>query len=72
VTALQFMLDLHNVCHFQSREGKKTGRASNSEIRRWFANKAIICNAEKLSFDEEMDFPIISLVLFPNNPVTLV
>jgi len=69
--ALDFVLSLHGICSFQTREGKKTGKASNSEIRRWFANKSILVNGEPLLIDEEIDFPIFSMVLFPKNPVTL-
>lgn len=66
--ALNFVLSFGP---FPSRE--KAGNASNSEVRRWFQNKAIICNGEALEFQEEMDFPIISFVLFPKsfNRITL-
>lgn len=64
-------MDLHKVCHFPSREGRKT--ASNSELKRWCHNQAVIFNGESVTWDEEIDFPIISLVLFPNgkNKTTL-
>ncbi len=71
MNAWQFLIDLHSVCHFQSREGKKAGKASNSELKRWLQNNAVICNGEPLLWDEEMDFKIYSFVLFPRNPITL-
>ena len=71
MNALMFLRDLHKTCHFQTREGKLTGDASSSELRRWFQNGAVVVNGEKVSWDEEMDFPIFSFVLFPKNPVTL-
>lgn len=57
----QFMISLHSVCHLQSRE--KSGRASNSELRRWLNAGAVRANAEPLAWDEPMDFPIISFVV---------
>lgn len=71
MTAWQFLLDLNKVCHFQTREGKKVGQVSNSEIRRWIENKAVLFNGETVMWNEEIDFPIFSLVLFPRNKVTL-
>ena len=71
MTAWEFIRDLHSVCHFQTREGKKCGEASNSELKRWLQNKAIICNGEPLNWNENMDFPINSLIFFPKNPITL-
>lgn len=70
-TALSTLLSLHEVCHFQTKEGRKVGRASNSEIRRWIQNKAVLFNGESVELNEEIDFPVFSLVLFPKNPVTL-
>ena len=71
MTAWTFLRELHKVCHFQTREGKRTGEASVSELRRWLQNGAVVANGEKLAWDEKMDFPILSLVLFPHHPVTL-
>jgi len=48
---------------FFSREGCK--RASRSEIGRWLEAGAIQMNAEQVSRTEPMDFPLISIVLFP-------
>lgn len=63
--ALEFMLDLHKVCHFQTKEGKRVGLASNGEIRRWIQARAVLFNNEPVDLFEEIDFPIFSLVLFP-------
>ena len=70
MNALEFLIDLHKVCHFHSREGRR-GRASSSELRRWFLNSAVVVNGEKMAWDEKMDFVIFSFVIFPKNPVTL-
>jgi hypothetical protein len=64
-TVLDWLIDLHRVCKFQTREGAKFGIASNSELRRWCNQGALVINGEKITHDELMDFPIISIVLFP-------
>lgn len=71
MTAWEFLRNLHSVCKFQTREGKKVGTASSSELKRWIDNGALIINGEKVSSKEEMDFPMTSVVLFPKRPVTL-
>ncbi len=70
-TFWQFLRELHEVCHFQTREGKKVGRASSSELKRWIQNRAVVVNGEPVAWDEPVDFPIFSFVLFPKNPITL-
>lgn len=67
----QWLLRLHEVCSFQTREGKKVGLASNSELKRWIQNGALVINGEKALWDELMDYPVFSVILFPNKPVTL-
>lgn len=71
MNALQFLVELNKVCGFQTKEGARVGKPSNSEFRRWFQNGAVVINGEKVKWDEEMDFPIISFVLFPKHPITL-
>lgn len=71
ITAWMFLRELHSICHFQTREGKKVGLVSNSELKRWLQNKAVIINGESIAWDELIDFPIISVVLFPKHPITL-
>ena len=41
--------------------------ASNGEIRRWCKNKAVIINTETVDWDELVDFPVFSIVFFPNS-----
>lgn len=69
--AWQLLKDLHEVCHFQTREGKCVGKASSSELKCWCMNKAVLINGEQVAWDEEIDFPIFSFVLFPKNRITL-
>lgn len=53
---------------FQFASTGRTGKmASKSEIRQWCLDGAVLINGEKVSPTEEIDFPIISVVLFPNN-----
>ena len=66
-TGWQFLISLHSTCHFRTKEGNKTQRASNSELKRWMLNKAVVVNGEPLSPDEPMDFKLFSMVLFPNS-----
>ncbi len=57
------------ICTFMpiaSRE-KPGSMATRSEIKRWIQNKAVRFNAETVEWNEEIDFPIISLVLFPES-----
>ena len=70
-TALAFLKELHAVCHFQTREGRKVGQASSRELERWFANRAVILDGEAVSKDHLVSFPIQSLILFPKHPITL-
>lgn len=67
LTAWEFLRSLHQVCHFQTREGKKVGDATNSELKRWCQNQAFIINGEAVSWDEPIDFPVFSVVLFPKS-----
>ena len=71
MTSIQCLTNLHQVCSFQTREGKKVGKASTSELRRWIQNKALLINGETVEINEIIDFPVFSVVLFPKNPVTL-
>lgn len=67
MNAWKFLMSLNEVCHFQTKEGRKTGPVSNSELKRWIQNNSLQINGEGVKWDEEIDFPIISVVLFPKN-----
>jgi hypothetical protein len=71
MTGWEFLRNLHEVCHFQTREGKRVGRASSSELKRWVQNRALIINGVPAAWDREVPSPMVSAVLFPKNPVTL-
>lgn len=58
---------LHEITKYMwSREGKP-GFASKSEKKRWLLNKAVIVNGEPLVFNELIDFPVFSIVIFPKS-----
>lgn len=59
-TALQFLGEYR----LFSRE--RMAFASKTELRRWFDAGNVQMNAERVEWNEPMDFPIISVVIFPN------
>jgi hypothetical protein len=40
--------------------------ASKTELRRWFDAGNVQINGERATWDEAMDFPLSSVVVFPN------
>lgn len=72
--ARDWLASLHRVCNFISievdtkAEKREIKPASRSELQRWLDQGSVLVNGEKLSSNEEMDFPIISVVLFPKSP----
>lgn len=62
----EWFRELHAVCQFTSVEvpGKI---ASNSELQRWIEQGALLINGERVSKDEPLDFPIISVILHPKS-----
>ncbi len=66
MTHLEWLLALHKACSFISREKPDTGKASTSELRRWFKNKAIHIDGKAVDdMNSDVKFPINSCVLFP-------
>lgn len=61
--AWQYMIDLNKVCQFHSKE--RSGKASNSEMKRWLTNQAVQLNGRRIKWDEDVDFPVNELILFP-------
>ena len=60
LNGVQFLAQLN----IPSRE-RRSGPASKSELRRWFDAGNVVANAERVEWNEPMDFHIISYVLFP-------
>jgi hypothetical protein len=72
MTVYEHLISLPGRDGFQTREGKLVGKASNSEIRRWFERNAIWVNGKPAKATDETPETWISLVLFPKTrPVTL-
>ena len=72
MTAFEYLKQLHDVCQFQTREKSKTGMASNGELKRWIKNNALVLNGFRVvDFNEEIDYPLFSVILFPNNRITI-
>ena len=60
---LDLLVNLDKLCHFRSTEGK--AELSKSEMRRWCERSSVRINGETMKADEELDFPIFSMVLHP-------
>jgi hypothetical protein len=71
LTCWDFLKELNTVCHFMSRE--RTGKATNSELKRWLQNKAVVINNHKVAFDDLVPFPVTQMCLFPKSKrITLI
>lgn len=70
MTAWEYLRELHTVCHFMSRE--RTGKASSSELKRWLQSQAVLLNGRRIKWDEEVDFPVEQLILFPKKNRTTI
>lgn len=66
-TVLQYILRIHSLCQFLSKDRPGTGKASNSEIRRWIEQGAVLLNTERCLPQEALDFPVFSVVFFPKS-----
>ena len=66
-TAFQVIMDLHKACGgFHSVE-RAPAKASGSEVRRWFSNKAIEVNGMTYTADDPWPPYLKSIVMFPNS-----
>lgn len=63
MTAWEYLRDLNNVCSFMSKE--RTGKATNSELKRWLQSQSVQLNGRRIKWNEEVDFPVNQLILFP-------
>lgn len=66
MNSLSWLKELNKLTQFMSVEtpGKK---ATNSELQRWIEQGAILFNGERVTKNELIDFPLISVVLFPKS-----
>lgn len=66
VTVLQYLISLRPAIPM-SKERPCT-ETSNGELKRWCLNSAVVINGKKVKPTDIMEFPVTSLVLFPNAP----
>ena len=59
-TAIQWL------AQFPMWSRERLGLASRSELRRWFDAGNVRLNGEIVAWNEPMDFPLFSVVLFPH------
>lgn len=63
--ALEFILSMRPAVPFSIE--KACMEATNSEIRRWFKNKAIRINGMCPDWNDSVTFPVTDLVFFPKS-----
>ncbi len=65
MNAMQFLNNLRPAVPFSVEQGCKP--MSNTELRRHIQQGGILINGERIQVNEEIDFPVFSLVFFPNS-----
>ncbi len=70
MTAWEYLRELNEVCFFMSRE--RDGKVTNSELKRWLQNQSVQVNGRRIKWNEEVDFPVQELVLFPKRNRTTI
>ena len=63
--AIDFLISIKDALPMSNE--KPCTMASNSELRRWIQQGVVLFNTERVEINEEIDFPIFSLVFFPNS-----
>lgn len=56
-----------SVCPYPASVERVGTVAKKSEIRRWIKQGWILFNGEPMGVDEDLNFPLISVVAHPNN-----
>ena len=70
MNAWEYLRELHTVCEFHSKE--REGKATNSELKRWLQNQSVMLNGRRIKWNEEVNFPVEQLILFPKrNRITI-
>ena len=62
MNVLDFLLGLN--CLPQSKEGRKTGCPSKSEVKRWCEKGCVLLNGDKVNWRDAVEFPITQLAFF--------
>ena len=63
--ALNYVRALDWLATFRLFSRERCAVASKTELRRWFDAGNVHINAERMAWDEPMDFPLTSVVIFP-------
>ena len=66
MTGLEYLLNLNKVCQFRSQE-RPPGTASNSELRRFLDQQALLINGVAVKAKDAVPEDINSVVLFPKS-----
>lgn len=64
VTAYEYLKKFKDCGYLPMSIERPCTEASNSEIKRWLKNSAVIINGKKPKPDDEIEFPITELVYF--------
>lgn len=54
------------LAQFRLWSRERMGVASKAELQRWFEAGNVQINGERAEWNEPMDYPVISAVIFPN------
>lgn len=65
MNALEYLLNIADALPMSNE--KPCTRPSNSELRRWINQGVVLFNTERVNIEEEIDFPVFSLVIFPKS-----
>lgn len=65
MNALTYLNNLRPAIPYSAE--KPCSLASNGELRRWMDNGSVLINGERVTWNEEIDFPVCSLVFFPKS-----
>jgi len=65
--AIEYLKEINDIVYGFSSKDKPGTKASNSELRRWLERKSVRINGKFTNWDEEIEFPVTDLVLFPKN-----
>jgi hypothetical protein len=65
-TAIDSVKALDWLAWFRLFSRERLAVASKTELRRWFDAGNVQMNGERVEWGEPMDFPLISVVIFPN------
>lgn len=68
MTALQFVLSMRHSIPMSTEAACEM--ASNSEVRRWLDQSAVIINGKKPKAKDIIELPVTSLIFFPKSKAT--